>query len=141
MKHKLYIYISYIILALGILFFFSGCKSAELKTLESTVSTLQPQMGREVSRSLEDKDTVLGKPVYAKIRIQYEPINQYTKEDVFDEIVAILKKNSWEMNAENIVPDAFSASLQQGSLKILTTVLIDPDENLVTVSMQAHRNP
>jgi len=98
-------------------------------------------MGREVSRSLEDKDTVLGKPVYAKIRIQYEPINQYTKEDVFDEIVAILKKNSWEMNAENIVPDAFSASLQQGSLKILTTVLIDPDENLVTVSMQAHRNP
>jgi hypothetical protein len=131
----------YIALAFGILFFLSGCKSAELITLESAASIIQLQTGREVSRSLEDKDVVLGKPVYAKIQIEYEPINPYTKEDVYEEIVAILEENHWERDKDNIVPDAVSGSLQQGDFKILTTVLIQPDKNLVTLYMEVHRNP
>jgi hypothetical protein len=141
MKRKFYIYMGYIALAFGILFFLSGCKSAELITLESAASIIQLQTGREVSRSLEDKDVVLGKPVYAKIQIEYEPINPYTKEDVYEEIVAILEENHWERDKDNIVPDAVSGSLQQGDFKILTTVLIQPDKNLVTLYMEVHRNP
>jgi hypothetical protein len=125
-------------LSVGVLLFFSGCKSADLKALDSAVAIIQLQKGGEVSRSYRDKDVVLGKPIYAKARIAYEPINNYNKKEVFDEIVAILGKNNWERDEWNIVPNAFKASLQQGDFKILTTVLLHLDKNLVTVYMEVH---
>jgi hypothetical protein len=87
------------LLVFGILLFLSGCsliKSAELRALEDAASVLQLTTGQEVSRSVQDKGTALGKPVYAKIYIEYEPINNYTKEDVYHEIIAILERNGWE---------------------------------------------
>ena len=92
--NKLYTYKRYIAIAFGVLLFLSGCQSAELEALGNSVSLIQLQTGREVSRWHQDKDVVFGKPIYAKVRIEYEPINYYTKEDVYDEIVAILIKNN-----------------------------------------------
>lgn len=139
-KHRFKIYISYLALVFGILFLLSGCdtKSPELEALETSVSVLTLKTGGEVSRAYQDKGVTLGKPVYAQVRIEYEPLNHYTKDDVYDEIVAILEKNSWERDEWNIVPDYFSGSLQQGHFTIYATVLIQSDKNSVTVYMEIH---
>lgn len=133
-QNKLYIFF----LAFAILSLLSGCritKSAQLRELENLVSVIQLTTGREVSRSLQDKDVALGKPVLAEIYIEYEPINNYTKKEVYDEIVAILKKNNWKGDEWNIVPDYFSASLKEENVTILAKVRLHSDENLVSIRM------
>ncbi len=138
---KLYIFA----LVCGLLLFLSGCeiKSVQLKALENSVSIIQPTTGREVSRSVQDKEAGFTGPIYAEIRIKYEPLNNYTKEDLYDEIVAILEKNSWEGKECNACRSAsFIASLQQDDYRIpiSATVLIHPDENLVIIKM-VHPRP
>jgi hypothetical protein len=122
-------------LTICLLFLLSGCKSAELQTLEKSVSILQITTGQEVRRRIQDKGTALGKPVYAEIAIVYEPINNHTTKEVYDEIVAILKKNLWEGSEPNTGRDYFKATLQQDQFKIFTEVLIDSDKNLVATIM------
>ncbi len=134
--NKLYIYKAYFALALGLLLFLSGCTSPELKYLEDAASLIQLQTGREVDRLVQDKGRGFTGPIYAEIRIDYEPINNYTKKEVYDEIVAILEKNNWERNEWNIGrSDYFSASLRQGRFKLLASVLIEPDKNLVRIKI------
>jgi len=134
-NHKLYMLAS----VFGVLLFLNGCgiiKSAELRALEEAASVLQLTTGREVRRSLQDKGTALGKPVYAKIIIVYEPINNHTRKEVYEEIVAILIKNNWEGSELNyIIPDSFSGSLHQGQFNISGGVNIETDRNLVIVIM------
>ncbi len=113
MKHKSYIYIVYIVLALGILLIINLGKSVQLKTLENSISVIQLTTGHEVKRYSDKAGSALGKPVYAEVLVIYEPIGNYTKKDVFDEIVAILKTNNWK-DEGSTVPDYFRASLQQG---------------------------
>lgn len=134
-----YIYKS-IAVTLGILLFLSGCemRSAELKTLESSVSTIQSTTGHEVSRWYQDKEAGFTGPIYAEIRIEYEPINDYTKEELYDELVNILKKNNWEGEECIACSSAsFSASLQQDDypIPINARVRIHSDENLVSIRM------
>jgi hypothetical protein len=126
----------------GILLFFMGSKSAELKTLESSASIIQLQTGQEVRRFLRDNGTgLLGKPEYAEVLIVYEPVEHYTTKDVYDEIVTILEKNNWEGEECNTCTYIhFSASLQQGDFTLLARVLIRSDENLVNISIVT-RNP
>jgi len=122
------------------LFFLSGCKSAELQAIEDSASVLQITTGREVRRSTQDKGTALGKPVYPEILIVYEPINNHTRKGVYEEIVAILKKNNW-MGSEPITGtgyDYFKATLQQGGFEISTGVSTDEIQNIVTISMAIH---
>jgi hypothetical protein len=95
-QKKIRFIFGFVIVIFLLMLFLSGCKPAELKTLESSSSIIQLQTGLEVRRSLQDKDTVLGKPIYAEMYIEYEPIDNYTKKEVYDEIIAILKKNNWE---------------------------------------------
>lgn len=133
-KNKLYILAS----VFTLLLFLSGCKTTELKTLESSTSVIQLTTGREVSRYSQDKDVVLGKPVYAQVRIEFEPINPYTNMDIFDEIVEILEKNNWERDNWIIAPDYFTAYLQQDYFRITASVLMHSNENLVTIFMEIH---
>jgi hypothetical protein len=125
----------HIALAFCFLFLLSGCKSAELRSLEDSASLIQLTTGREVNRSLQDKGEVFGKPVYAEVDIDYEPIDNHTKREVYEEIVEILNKNQWERDEVNIVPDFFSASLKQDDFKLLISVLIRSSENLVRVEI------
>ena len=127
-------------LAFGVLLFLSGCKSAELKALENSASIIQLTTGREISRSLKDKAVVLAKQQYAEVTIKYEPINNYTRRDVYDEIVGILEKNNWKRDAVNVVPDFYSGSLTQGYSKLLVSVGINPDKNQVIVEF-VNRSP
>jgi hypothetical protein len=127
---------------LVILFLLSGCrliKSAELRALEDTASVLQLTTGQEVSRSLQDKGTALGKPVYAKIYIEYEPINNYTKEDVYDEIIAILERNGWEGEESSTLAPEFNAfyrgSLKEVNIALFVNVWVSSEKNLVSVRM------
>jgi hypothetical protein len=136
MKHKFYIHKRYIALAFGALLFLSGCQSAELKALESSVSIIQLQTGREVNRLMHDKELGFTRTIYPELIIQYEPINDYTKKDVYDEIVAILEKNNWERSDWNIGrSDFFTASLRQGRFTISASVVIYTDKNLVQITM------
>ena len=104
--------------------------------MESSISIIQLTTGREVSRSVRDKSAGFTGPIYAKIRIEYEPINHYIKNDVYDEIVAILEENNWEEEKCNgCNTDYFSASLPQGSypIPLSVDVLLHSDENLVSL--------
>lgn len=139
MKHKS-IYIAFIALSIGILLLLSGCKSAELEYLETSASILQLTTGHEVSRSSQDKNVVLGKQQYAKLNIEYEPINNYTAREVFDEIVIILENNNWKQDEVNVVPDFYSASLSQDNSNLLVSVAIHPDKDLVMVEF-VNRSP
>ena len=118
------------------LFFLSGCKSAELQAIEDSASVLQITTGREVRRSTQDKGTALGKPVYPEIFIVYEPINNHARKEVYEEIVAILKKNNWQ--GKEPFADYFVATLQQGGFEISAKVSIDEIKNIITISMAIH---
>ena len=112
-----------------------------LKALEIPASIIQLQTGREVSRSVRDKKAGFTGPIYAQVRIKYEPIDHYTKKEVYDEIVAILENNNWEGEECNTCnSDYFSASLRQGDFPLLASVLIYSDENLVSIKI-VNRNP
>lgn len=126
---------SYIALAFGILLFLSGCgmtKSADLREVENSASIIQLKTGREIERYASDKISgpLVVSPTYPKVLIQYEPLNNYTKKEVFDEIVAILTQNNWKVE-RSAVSDYFEASLLQGQCRMLTSVLIET--NIVTV--------
>ena len=70
--------------------------------LESSISTTQLTTGHEIKRWYQDQGVTLGKPVRAQVRIEYEPVSNYTKEDVYNEIVTILEKNNWEREEQSI---------------------------------------
>ena len=130
-------------LAFGILFLLSGCKSAQLEALEKEVAVIQLTAGREVSRWIQDKHAGFTGPVYAEMFIQYEPINDYTKKEVYDEIVTILETNGWEgEKCGACSSDSFSASLQQDDypIPINARVRIISDENLISIRM-VHPRP
>jgi hypothetical protein len=132
-------------LTFSLLIFLSGCeiKSAQLKALENSVSIIQPTTGREVDRYTRNAQAGFTGPIYAQIRIDYEPINNHAKEDVYEEIVAILEKNNWEgKECDGCRTTTFIASLPRDDYptSIHAIVLIRPDENLVSISME-HPSP
>ena len=126
-------------LAFGILFVLSGCKSAQLKQLETAASSIQPTMGQEVYRDSDDLSppvTGFG-PTPAEIYIEYEPINNHTKEDLYDEIVTILEENGWEgEECEGCRSASFGASLPP----ITARVRIQSNENLVSIRLKHLNN-
>ena|SRR6266542_1619331 len=109
----------------------SGCKSTELRAMENSVSIIQLTKGREVLRSLREKDWGFTGPIYPQVIIVYEPINNHTNKEVYDEIVAILKKNNWEGSEPNMGHDYFEAFLHQGDYKISAGVSIDSHKNQI----------
>lgn len=121
-----------------LMFLLSKCKSNELRAIEYAASTLQITTGQELSRSIQDKGTALGKPFYPEILIVYEPINNHTTKDVYEEIVGILIKNNWVGSESNIGRDYFTATLQQSGFEMSTGVSIDEKKNVVTISIVIH---
>ena len=130
-KNKLYI----LALAFGVLLFLSGCKSAELKAMEDSASVIQLTTGHEVARSLREKDWGFTGPIYPQVIIVYEPINNYTKKEVYDEIVTILEKNNWERYEWSTTPDSFSGSLRQDQFEISIGVTISLNKNHVVIAL------
>ncbi len=126
--------------------FVSGCgtKSAQLQELEQQASLIQPTTGREVRRSIQDTKKVrIGKPRYADVRIRYEPIDPYTAEDLYQELVDMLKKNGWEEHVRaGDSTLSFYASLQHGDYPIPMQghVFVAPGETLVRLSL-THPRP
>lgn len=138
-KKKSNIFFMFFILAL----YLNGCKSTQLKTIESLISIIEPTTGREVNRYLQDKEAGFTGPIYAEVFIEYEPLDHYTKRDVYDEIVDTLKKSGWEgEECGECGYDSFSASLQKGEypIPINTIVRVYSNENLVSVRM-VHPKP
>ena len=131
-RNKLYV------LIFILLFSVSGCKaeSTELSAISGTsVATAQLTKGRELSRQSQDREThpLIGKPKQPEMRIEYEPINDYVKEDVFNEIVDILKNDGWTSNTERV--GYFTASLPQGNFTIIAEVLVHSQDNIVSVTL------
>ncbi len=130
-------------LLFGSLILISGCESKELKAmLESPLANMQLTTAREVARSHKDKEVTLGKPIYAKVRIKYEPTGNYTKEDVFNEIVKNIEKNGWERewgrNDNSGQSGYYSASLPYESFSLIVEVLRRPGLSTVSVYL-GHR--
>ena len=105
----------------------SGCKSAQLKELETLASSIQPTMGQEVGGTSRDRSpavTGFG-PTPAEIYIEYEPINNYTKENLYDEIVVILEENGWEgKECEGCLSTSFMADLPLGDSPISINIIV-----------------
>jgi hypothetical protein len=129
-------------LALLLLFCLSGCeiKFAQLRALETLASAVQLTKGREVRRFTHNAGTTLGKPDYAEVLIVYEPIESYTKQQVYDEITALLVQNDWKRDELYAVPEAFAATYQQGDYEIDGLVVIFSDENLVSLDIIDYRH-
>src|SRR6266542_3603376 len=115
--------------------FLSGCKSTELRAMENSVSIIQLTKGREVLRSLREKDWGFSGPIYPQVIIVYEPINRYTRKEVLDEIATILEKNNWHKYEWSTTPDSFSGSLRQDRFEISIGVSIDSNKNHVVIDM------
>ena len=127
------------ILGFCLLFFLSGCerKSAELTAVEEAATIIQPITGREVYRDVEDKGRTFVRTINANLFIKYEPVNDYTKEEVYEEIVTILEENNWKRDERNKGrSDYFTAFLQQSRYPLVASVSIRSDENIVTVIIE-----
>ncbi len=139
MKHQINIYKFVIALAFGILIFLSGCntRSDELNAiLKSSVATTQLTTGREVSRRQQDRGSTLGKPVYPELMLEYEPINNHTKQEVFAEIIANLERDNWKREESSVPqPDFLRATLPQGNFSLVAAAYIDPERNTVRVRL------
>ena len=127
-----------IVISLLTLLFLSGC-SADLQRIKKSASTLQLKTGREIKRSTHDESwgpfvISIQRP---EVFIKYEALNGYTTKEVFDEIVAILKKNNWEEDKGAKLPIYFGATLQQqGYYDLHTSVTINSNGNIVSVTIQ-----
>lgn len=125
-----------IALVVGVMLLLGGCKakSAELQTLENAAAIIQPRTGQEADRLLHDKRSgILAKPSYAEIYLEYEPVKDHTKREVFEEIRVSLLQNQWMGGNETIIPDYFTATTKQENSTLIVTVLIVSDKNLVVV--------
>ena len=134
------IYFISFILAFGALVILSGCeiKSKELKAmLENPVANMQLITAQEVERSYKDKDVTFGKPIYARVKIEYEPIGNHTKEDVYNEIVKKIESSGWSRDAYNVGHSGYySASLPHESFSLVVEVFNHPDIRNVRISIK-----
>ncbi|MBP9836401.1 MAG: hypothetical protein KBC78_01050 [Candidatus Pacebacteria bacterium] len=133
---KIYIYTGLTCLILGFSLFVAGCniKSKELKTiLASSAVSMELSTAHEIKQIIQDKEVSLGKPIYAEVRIQYEPIGQHTKEDVFREIVAILEKDQWQRSEMGIDDRYYVATLNKDSFPLLTEVFNNKENTFVSL--------
>ena len=87
----------------------------------------------EIKQIIQDNEVSLGKPIYAEVRIQYEPIGQHTKEDVFREIVAILEKDQWQRSEMGIDDRYYVATLNKDSFPLLTEVFNNKENTFVSL--------
>ena len=140
---KQYSYKSYIVFAFGILLFLSGCKSAKLQALENSVSSIELTTGREVRRSLTDEHRgfITGGIYDPKVLIVYEPINNHTKQEVFEEIGAVLIKNNWEDYGKAELDYSgtyyyFRTFLQYDGYPVTVWVNTSPDKNEVVLIVE-----
>ena len=136
-----FIFVSTVTLFLVILFTLTS--SSQLKALENLISTIQPTTGHEVNRHIQDTEAGFTGPIYAEIRIDYEPNNNHTMEDLYDEIVKLLERNNWEgKECDGCLSAFFKAYLQQDDypIPIRAGVYIHADENFVRIRM-THPRP
>lgn len=140
MKLKsLVLFIFILLVVIGL--YFSGylTQTKELKAmLKSSVPTTPLTTGREVRRSIQDKGVTLGKPIRPYVVIDYEPKDNYTKRDVFDEVVGILEKNNWEKKEVSLPPPDYKALLPQNGFLIEATVTIQSDRNIVYLILETY---
>jgi len=110
-------------------------QSNELKAmLDTSVSSMSLTTGTEVRRSIEDNNTTLGKPIAARVIIEYKPKDNYSEKDVFDEIVQNLLDEHWQKEDLNTnQPGFFIASLSQDAFIIEAAVSSQPDRGIVSI--------
>jgi len=118
--------------------FFSLKQSKELKAmLASSASNIQLSTGNEVRRSYQDSGRTLGKPIPAEVIIEYEPKNNYTEGDIYDEILKTLLNEHWQK--EELSTDQsgfFRASLPQDAFIIRASVYIQLDRGIVSIRLR-----
>lgn len=143
MKNNLFKTKNYIVITIGLLVFSLGIlfiakqPSSDLNAiLESSTVFSDLKTGTEVGRWQQDKGTTLGMPTRAELKIEYEPNNTDTKEEVFGEIETILKKNKWEREKANI-PQSVYYTLPLAHISIIAKVRIQTDRNIVDVNLVA----
>jgi len=125
-----------LVLVVGALAFVGGFgrKSKELKTmLESSVANMQLVTAQEVNRAYSDKRTTLGIPIYAGVGIRYEPVENYTKEDVYKEIVKNIENNNWVREDSGGQGDYYRAylpyeSFREGGSRVITVGVFNHSE-------------
>jgi hypothetical protein len=62
-----------------------------IDVLESPMANLQITSGEEIKRSYYDRGTTLGKPDYVTLYIYYQPKDNSSKADVFNELINNMK--------------------------------------------------
>ncbi len=141
-------YFILLLLEFLVILVFSGVqktKSEGLKAmLANPVANMQLTTAREVRRYQMDKDKTLGKPGYAEILVIYEPIDNNTQGDVYDEIVGNIENSGWERDSYSAERDDYysgalpyyKTSVSKGRLDI--GVSTASESSNVTLSIVAY---
>ncbi|MEM9775065.1 MAG: hypothetical protein AAF902_10825 [Chloroflexota bacterium] len=92
--------------------------------------------GTEINRTYQDQEnTLLGKPIRAQMRVEFEPTANYSSSDVFNEIVSKFEVEGWHANELSTQSDYFTATLQKGDFSLLGEVYINHHTNIVGIHM------
>ena len=116
-------------------------KSAELRAMEAFVPTIKLVKGQETKRYFQDDDLkpFIGKPKFAEYEIEYEPKTNYTKEDVYQELINTLSSNNWQKE-ELASPQYgyYRTILPKKGFTLLAKVYIHPELNIVRIVLNAY---
>lgn len=121
---------------MGAFFVIRSIPSEELRTMkESPFTQLQLSTAQEVERWEYDKEVTLGKPIHAQITITYAPLDGFTKEDVFGEIVKTIELAGWEKDDRIDLEGYYVASKPEGRFVVVVSVTNPGDREWVAVRL------
>jgi hypothetical protein len=133
LRTRLFITIFIFALLLG------GClsQSQQLTAMQnSSVASMQLTTAREVNRAEQDRGSTLGKPEPAQFIVDYEPVGNHTKEDVYNEIIASLQRDNWQPDPLNAsLTDSYKATLPQGNFALVVNVRNIQHYSFIRVTM------
>ena len=114
--------------------FFSSFKSCHLQALDNFASAVELTTGREIRRDREDysQGFITGGTYPPEVTIYYKPIDNHTKQEVFEEIRVVLKKYKWK--EYDYAPSHYYLRYDENNIEF--RIYIDPDENYVVLILE-----
>lgn len=129
------------VFSFAVLFLSCDVKSEELRAiLNNSAANMSLITAKAVERSYNDKSKTFGKPINARVKIIYEPMIPYSKNNAFNEIIKNLKNYGWKEDWRRYSKDKqrgyFTAYLPYESILLFAEVLYTKDFNTVSITIE-----
>jgi hypothetical protein len=107
--------------------------NSKLEKLEEVALKIKPTNGFELSRSVTKDGVILGKPRYAEVVIEFEPLENADSSMLYDELVVNLSSNNFQQSS--FTQDFYKGIINQGFNQIHVTVIITNELQNVQLSL------